>query len=133
MEIYFLPIRDGCIFYKDLEPRMTLVRRRQFSNKVGLVEYGILRSERITVAEVFVQEVEEEPESAMAASARLWKRYVKEDFMIVFSSFVILHIEDKTIRIESNRVCLEHEIFVDDGSREVSHTLLFLVMLILFV
>ena len=44
MEDYFLPIRDGCAFYKELEPRVTLVRRRQFSNKVGLVEYGILRS-----------------------------------------------------------------------------------------
>ena len=44
MEDYFLLFRDGCVFYKELETRVTLVRRRQFSNKVGLVEYGILRS-----------------------------------------------------------------------------------------
>ena len=50
-----------------------------------------------------------------------------------FFSFVVSHIEDKTIMIESNRECLEHEIFVDDGRRDVSHTLFFLVMLILSV
>ena len=36
MENYFLTIRDGCVFYNELETRVKLVRRRQFSNKVGV-------------------------------------------------------------------------------------------------